>query len=156
MFRNTRIIQEKKGFTPLEVRTKGAAVASGDLLLTGFTLVELLVVMIIMGLLSALAVPMFRQNVKRVMATEGHALVGSIRTAERIYFAEHNAYTSNWADISGNVDISNNKYFATEPTLTASGSGSGATFTVIVAGSGNASGISISIDHAGIITVSGI
>ena len=31
------------GFTPLEVRTKGAAVASGNLPLTGFTLVEALV-----------------------------------------------------------------------------------------------------------------
>ncbi len=156
MFRNTGIIQEKKGFTPLEVRTKGAAVASGDLLLTGFTLVELLVVMITIGLLSALAVPMFRQNVKRVMATEGHALVGSIRTAERVYFSQHNIYTANLADISGDIDISNNKYFKTAPILTASGIGSGATFTATVTGSGDASGISISINHAGIITTSGI
>jgi type IV pilus assembly protein PilE len=134
MFRNTGITREKRGFT----------------------LIELLVVVILVGLLSTLAVPIYRQNIRRAMATEGHALIGSIRTVERVYFAEHNEYTSNWADINGNVDISNNKYFTTEPTLIASGSGNGATFTATVTGSGDASGISISINHEGMITVSGI
>jgi prepilin-type N-terminal cleavage/methylation domain-containing protein len=123
---------------------------------TGFTLVELLVAVIIVGVLSSLAVPIFRQNIRRVMATEGHALVGAIRTAQRIYFAENNRYTSNWVDIEGAVDINNNKYFKTVPVLTASGTGSEATFTATVTGTGDASQISVSINNKGVMTADGI
>jgi type IV pilus assembly protein PilE len=122
----------------------------------GFTLAELLVVTIIVGILASLAFPLYRQNIKRAIATEGHALVGSIRTSERIYFAEHDTYTSNWSDISGNMDINNNKYFTTAPIFIASGTGSGATFTATVTGSADASGISISINQQGDITTGGI
>ena len=130
---------------------------NGDLSLTGFTLVELLVVIIIVGVLSALAIPIFRQSIRRVMASEGYALVGAIRTAQRIYFAERNQYTSNWVDIEGNIEISNKKYFSSAPpTLTASGTGSGAVFTTTIIGTGDASGITISINQAGVITASGL
>ena len=44
----------------------------------GFTLVELMVVVIIVGVLAAVAVPIFRGNVKRAMASEGAALLGSV------------------------------------------------------------------------------
>ncbi|MCK4905702.1 prepilin-type N-terminal cleavage/methylation domain-containing protein [bacterium] len=123
----------------------------------GFTLAELLVVIIIVGILSSLAIPIFRQSVRRAMATEGYALVGAIRTAQRTYFAEKNQYTSNWVDIEGNIEISNKKYFSSAPpTFTASGTGSGAVFTATVIGAGDASGITISINQAGVITVSGL
>ena len=119
---------------------------------TGFTLVEVLVVTIIVGILASVALPMYRQNIKSAIATEGYALVGSVRTAERVYLAEHNTYTSVWSDISGNVDLNKNKYFTTPPSLTASAT----TFTAVVTGSGDATGISVSIDQQGTITTSGI
>ena len=122
----------------------------------GFTLTELLAAVIIVGILVALAVPIFIQNTRRIMTTEGCALVGSIRTAERIYFTENNTYTPNWADISEDIDMINNKYFTTEPTLVASGSGNAAIFTATVTGSGDASGISISINHTGDMNINGI
>lgn len=122
----------------------------------GFTLVELLIVTIIVGILAAIAIPMYRHNIKSAIAAEGYALVGSIRTSQRLYFAEHSVYTATWSDISGNMDISGNKYFTTTPALTAGGSGSGATFTATVTGSAAASGISISINQQGNITTSGI
>ncbi|MBU0534104.1 MAG: prepilin-type N-terminal cleavage/methylation domain-containing protein [Candidatus Omnitrophica bacterium] len=142
----------KQGFSSLEIKIK-----CYKLSLTGFTLVELLVVVIVVGILSSVAIPIFRQSVRRVMASEGQALVGAIRTAQRIYFAEKNQYTPNWIDIEGNIEISNKKYFSSAPpTLTASGTGSGAVFTATVIGAGDASGITISINQAGVITTSGL
>lgn len=60
----------------------------------GFTLVELLIVIIIVGILAAVAVPMMRSNVERARKTEAVAALGAIRTAERLYFAQNNAYVS--------------------------------------------------------------
>ena len=78
-----------------------------------------------------------------------------IKTAERIYFAEKNSYTANWADLSGDIDIDNNKYFHTAPTITAAGKGDNAFFIATVNGSGEASGISVTIDSEGSITATG-
>jgi prepilin-type N-terminal cleavage/methylation domain-containing protein len=122
----------------------------------GFTLVELMVVVIIVGILAAVAVPLYRANIRRAMSSEGQALVGSIRTAERLYFAENNAYTATWADISGSIDLTGNRYFTAAPTLVAAGTGAAATFTATVAGAGDAAGISVAIDQAGTITVTGL
>jgi len=138
-------INRKKVFTPSEKKSP-----------EGFTLIELLVAIIIVGALSAMAVPIFRQNIRRVMATEGHAMVGAIRTAQRIYFAEYNRYTNNWADLEQNIDINNNKYFKTMPSILAGGTGHEANFTATIIGSGDAADIKISINHEGVITVTGL
>lgn len=58
----------------------------------GFTLIELLVVMIIVGILAAVAIPMMRGNVLKARRSEATAALGTIRTAERAYFAEYNTY----------------------------------------------------------------
>ena len=125
-------------------------------IVSGFTLVELMVVVIIVGILAAVAVPVYRYNVRRAMASEGMALAGSVRTAERVWFAEHDAYTATWANISGSVDLTGNKYFTTTPTLTASGTGADAAFSATVAGSGDAASISVAIDQSGTITTTGL
>jgi type IV pilus assembly protein PilE len=125
-------------------------------LVWGFTLIELLVTVLILGVLVSVAVPIFRNNVKRVMATEGYALVSSIKTAQKIYFIEHNEYTSDWEDLNGNIDIDKNKYFNTKPELSAEGVGDNSIFVATVTGSGEASGISISIDNKGTITTTGL
>jgi len=59
---------------------------------SGFTLVELMVVAIIVAILAAVAIPLMTANKKRAVATEAEAGCGTIRTAMRIYYAEHNAY----------------------------------------------------------------
>ncbi|MCM8804929.1 MAG: prepilin-type N-terminal cleavage/methylation domain-containing protein, partial [Candidatus Omnitrophica bacterium] len=92
----------------------------------GFTLIELMTVVIIVGILAAVAVPLYRGQVKRAMASEGAALLGSVRTAERVYFAEHNTYTNDKTKLG--IDTTGNKYF-TDYTITLTGGGTGFTAT---------------------------
>ncbi|MGB2705715.1 MAG: prepilin-type N-terminal cleavage/methylation domain-containing protein [Candidatus Omnitrophota bacterium] len=60
----------------------------------GFTLVELLVVLIIIGILAAVAIPIVRGNTIRAMLTEATAALGTIRSVQRVFFVENNYYQS--------------------------------------------------------------
>jgi type II secretion system protein G len=61
---------------------------------SGFTLVELMVVAIIVAILAAVAIPLMMGNKDRAMATEAQAGLGTIRTAMQVYKAEHGGYPS--------------------------------------------------------------
>jgi len=59
----------------------------------GFTMVELLVVLIILAILVAVALPMYFANVNRSRASEAVAAMGIIRQSIRDYKISHPAYT---------------------------------------------------------------
>ncbi len=122
----------------------------------GFTIIELMVTIVVVALLVSMAVPIMRGHAKRAIATEGKAVAGAIRTAQRVWFAEHEEYTATWSNLSGQVDLGNNKYFGSAPKLVASGSGSSAAFSATLSGAGDASGLTVSIDEAGELTTSGL
>lgn len=79
----------------------------------GFTLLELLVVVIIIGILATIALPQFTKTIERARQAECNAILGSISTAESAYFQEHAAYTTDksklLADLPG--DASTLHYF---------------------------------------------
>lgn len=54
----------------------------------GFTLIELMVVILIVGILAAVAIPMLRGRIDAAKWSEGKAVMGSIATAIRAYNAE--------------------------------------------------------------------
>lgn len=58
----------------------------------GFTLIELMIVIIIVGVLAAAAVPIYTGFVRRAYLTEAKAVVGAIRAAELVYRAEHGVW----------------------------------------------------------------
>ncbi len=60
----------------------------------GFTLIELMVVIFIVGILAAVAIPIMRGRIDSAKWSEGKAGAGSIRTAARAFQAEKGpAYT---------------------------------------------------------------
>lgn len=58
----------------------------------GFTLIELMIVVIIVGILAAASVGIYRFYVKRAYSTEAKATLGTIRSSELVYFAEYNTF----------------------------------------------------------------
>ncbi len=68
----------------------------------GFTLIELMVVILIVGILAAVAVPIMRGRIDSAKWSEGNASAGAIRTSIRAYIAEKGpTYTGYLADCEG-------------------------------------------------------
>src|ERR1039457_3721873 len=74
----------------------------------GFTLIELMIVIAIIGILAAIAIPAYQNYVIRAQVTEGLTLADGWKTA----IAEYYAYTGNWpvqANLTG-TNVSVGKY----------------------------------------------
>jgi type IV pilus assembly protein PilE len=114
----------------------------------GFTLVELVIVIVIVGILSIVAVPLYRGYTRKSMATEGKSLLGVIQLSERAYYAENASYlgvvTTSFSE-QLDIDVRSNKYF-TSFTISSNGqTGDNAKYTAITTGNGDASGITLTI-----------
>jgi len=97
----------------------------------GFTLVELMVVIIIVGILAAAAVPIYSAFVKKARVSEAKASIGTIRAAEEVYWAENAVYlalpgvastATTLTDTLG-VNVSHNVWWNAGVTWTVSTSG---------------------------------
>ena len=63
----------------------------------GFTLIELMVVILIVGILAAVAVPILRGRIEQAKWSEGAATAGAIKTAVRALYAEDPITVGAWA-----------------------------------------------------------
>jgi len=75
----------------------------------GFTLVELAVVVVIIGVLAAFAVPRFLASVERSKAAEAFNYLSSIQAAQERYHARQGTYASALDDLD--IKMTNLKYF---------------------------------------------
>jgi prepilin-type N-terminal cleavage/methylation domain-containing protein len=97
----------------------------------GFTLVELAVVIVIIGVLAAFGVPKFLNSVEKSKATEAFNYLSSIQGAEERYIAQYGVYTANitstGTDPGLDVVLPVMKYFATPTAISVSGTGATST-----------------------------
>ena len=107
----------------------------------GFTLVELVIVIVIVGILSVVAVPVYKGYTKKAMATEGKALLGAVNTSQKVYFAEWGNFAASAVSTVLDVNASTNKYFTTYTIGNATNAG----YTVTTAGTGGANGIALTL-----------
>ncbi len=69
----------------------------------GFTLVELMIVVAILGILAAVAVPMYRNYISTSKRSEAKANLETIRLLEEQYYADHKTYLAG-ADTQALID----------------------------------------------------
>jgi len=86
----------------------------------GFTLTELLVVIVIIALLATLALPMLVKTLEKAKVGEAASNLNLLRTGQKIYFLEYGQFTSSINDLNiENPNDATSRYFS----YTASSSG---------------------------------
>jgi type IV pilus assembly protein PilE len=122
---------------------------------TGFTLIEVLIVVGIVGFLAAIALPAYTDYILRSKLTEGVSNLSDMRVKLEQYFLDNRTYVGacDNATIAKLPSGENAKYFAyTCPELTAT------TYRVTATGRANQGlgGMIYSIDHANKRTTDGV
>jgi len=78
--------------------------------LRGFTLLELMIVVTVIGVLTALAMPAYQKYVQRAKRSDAANALMSIAAAEEKYYFQNNKYGDN--DALGLSDTSPEKYYS--------------------------------------------
>lgn len=75
----------------------------------GFTLIELMIVVAIIGIIAAIAIPNFLRYQARTKQTEARTNLGIIFSAQITYFGEHDLFASSVGDL-GWIPIGTTRY----------------------------------------------
>ena len=105
----------------------------------GFTLIELMIVVVIIGILAAIAIPAFTQVSRTAKEAEAGPYLKQIFTLQQRHWARDNAFAGDINELEGGATIAvSGKYYGYSIAAHASGFCAVATPTVL----GNGSGVS--------------
>ena len=94
----------------------------------GFTLIELMIVVAIIGILAAVAIPAYQDYIARSQVSEAVSLMGSAKTPLAEYFADKGTWPAQLSEVMGNTS---GKYTGSiVSTGTATVAGTASTYTV--------------------------
>jgi len=65
----------------------------------GFTLIEVMIVVVIIGIIASVAIPSYLNNVQTTKRTDGRVALMNIMQAQERYFAENMTYSVNLIDL---------------------------------------------------------
>lgn len=95
---------------------------------SGFTMIELLVALAILGLIISLALPSYRDSIRKTNRSDAHITLSRLATLQERYFFQNNKYTGDFADIlssatSGDPLATDEGHYVVVLTVTGSGTG---------------------------------
>jgi len=79
----------------------------------GFTLIELMIVVAIIGILAAIAIPAYQNYVIRAQVSEGLSIAGGAQTSMAEYFANHGTWPANNAALGLAANGASGNYVST-------------------------------------------
>lgn len=115
----------------------------------GFTLIELMIVVAIIGILAAVAIPAYQDYIARAQVSEAVSLLGSGKTPHAEYFADKGTWPAAPGSVMGNVS---GKYTSIIQYAVAPTAGQG---TVLLEADMKSSGINTNITGKGVVLTTG-